>query len=293
LGEPRPRRSVAAAVEKVRTKLVYARPVRRAGFILFALSLAVAALLPACGGKGQSQSNAVEIKAAIRKSPQTYFAFRNPLYWGRPVHITIDRIRISSRDDHFAGARVRVLEASGKPVRFARIGNFAQQVLLKRSAAWRVRDVESGSIPCRFAPHGVVRDLLGGCDASPYQSSDVGLIAGPKSSRSPTAKERALIIGATQAYHPGVFGVSCTRFHIQVSKTDDRFALVGYTFVPPYTKCVLGNGESWMERTSAGRWRVKGDGSDAPDCRWVPPGVARSLASVCYIDRDWTERKRT
>ncbi|MGA9761488.1 MAG: hypothetical protein WBQ14_03600 [Gaiellaceae bacterium] len=268
---------------------------RRAGFILFALSLAVAALLPACGEKGQSQSNAVaEIKAAIRKSPQTYFAFRNPLYWGRPVHITIDRIRISSRDDHFAAARVRVLEASGKPVRFARIGNFAQQVLLKRSAAWRVRDVESGSpIPCRFAPHGVVRDLLDSCDASPYQPSDVGLIAGPESSRSPTAKERALIIKATRAYHHGVFDVSCARFHIQVSKTDDRFALVGYTFVPPYTKCVLGNGESWMERASTGRWRVKGDGSDAPDCRCVPPGVARNLASICNIARDWPYRKRT
>ncbi len=240
-------------------------------------------------GKAQSRNAALdEIKAAIRKSPQTYFAFRNPLYWGRPVRITIDRIRISSKDDHFAGARVRVFEANGKSI------PFPQRVLLKRSAKWQVTEVESGvAVSCRAALPGIVRDLFGSCDASSARDSVVGLIAGPRTNRPPTMKERNLIIAATQAFHPGVFDDSCTRFHVRVSRADDRFAVVGYTFVRPYTKCILGNGESWMERTSSGHWRVKGDGSEAPDCRWVPPGVARSLDSACYIDRDWAERKRT
>lgn len=261
---------------------------KRTEYILLTVTAIIAFVLPACGGKSQSNTARVaEIKAAIRNSPQTYFAFRNPLYWGRPVRITIDRIRISSKDDHFAGARVRVLEANGRATRFP------QQVLLRQPGKWRVIDVEGGQIPCRLASSGIVRDLFGSCDASPFQVSEVGLIEGPKADRPPTAKERALIIAATKVFHPGTFDDSCTRFHVRVSRVDDSFALVGYTFVRPYTKCVLSNGESWMKQTSAGHWLVKGDGSDAPDCRWLPPGVARSLASVCYINRDWAERKRS
>jgi hypothetical protein len=264
------------------------RSVKRAGYVLFVLAAAAAAVLPACGGKAQSRNAATaEIKAAIRKSPQTYFAFRDPLYWGRVVRIAIDRIHISSTDDHFAGARVRVLEANGKSI------PFPQRVLLKGSGKWQVIEVDNDGVSCRAAPPGIVRDLFGSCDASSVRDSVVGLIAGPRTDRPPTMKERNLIIAATKAFHPGTFDDSCTRFHVRVSRVDDRFALVGYTFVRPYTKCILANGDSWMEQMSAGQWRVKGDGSDAPDCRWVPPGVARSLASVCYIDRDWAERKRT
>ena len=256
----------------------------RRAYYLVALAAITTATLPACGGKTQSRSAlAAEIKAAVRSSQQTYFAFSNPLYWGRPVHFKIDRIRISRKDDHFAAARVLALEANGK-----RVGDLQQQqVLLRRSEKWLVAQAapDGRTIFCEAASSGVVHELFGGCESTPV---DTGMsVYGPHSDRAATAKERAAIIEATKAFHTNGFGSgSCVRYHIRVSQIDDRFAVVGYTFVPPYTNCLLGNGESLMQRKASGRWQVKAEGSDAFDCGDAPPGVIRSLFSGCWVYRD-------
>ena len=264
--------------------------VKRANHYLLVLTAAIAvAAAPACGDKSHSNdSDVAAIKTTITKSPQTYFAFRNRLYWGRPVHFAVARVRISSMDDHFATARVLALEADGK------WADQPQQLLLRRAREWRViwatADGPSG-IPCRKASAGVVRELLGNCDPSSVAASLVMAIYGPRSNRPPTASERAAIVAVARSSHFKAGQDRCVRYEVRVSKVDDRFASVGYTFVRPYTNCLLGNGESLMERTASGRWRVKGDGSEPFSCRYAPPGVIRSLFSGCWVDREDVKKR--
>ncbi|MHB8060928.1 MAG: hypothetical protein ACYDHO_08875, partial [Gaiellaceae bacterium] len=237
-----------------------------------------------CGNTSHSrQSDVAAIKTVITKSPHTYFAFRNRLYWGRPVHFAVARVRISSMDDHFAAARVLALEANGNGA------DQPQQLLLRRAREWRViwvtADGPSG-IPCRKASAGVVRELVGNCDPSSVAASLVMAIHGPRSNRPPTASERAAIVAVARSSHFKAGQDRCVRYDVRVSRVDDRFASVGYSFVPPYTNCQPVDGESLMERAASGRWRVKGDGSDPFPCRFAPPGVIRSLFSGCWNFRD-------
>lgn len=89
-------------------------------------------------------------------------------------------------------------------------------------------------------------------------------------------------MAATRKAHFKVGQDRCVRYRVRVSKVDGRFAAVWFTFVRPYSGCLLGNGVSLMER-SAGRWRVKGDAGDAFPCTSGPPGVIRSLLEDCVI----------
>jgi hypothetical protein len=239
----------------------------------------------ACGASSHQQSNRGQIKAAIQSSPDSFFAYRDPRYWARPVHFAIRGIRFSDRDARFAAARVFALDAAGKRA------VFPQQLLLeKKAAGWRVVQASasgSDSIACHAAPAGVVCELLGDCN-SIATLDPVLSIEGPTDMRVPTPSERAQIIAATRAVHfkPGQDG--CVRYLVHVSRVDGRFASVGYEFVKPYTGCLLGDGVTLMERATTGHWRVEGDASDPFGCHDAPPGVIRSLFGWCSVWRDDT-----
>src|SRR5438067_8839431 len=88
-------------------------------------------LAAACGSGRPTQQTAIE--AAIERSPYTYFAYRDPLYWGRPVHFTISRVRISTRDPRFAAAIVTPLEGNQHTH-----ASDPERVLLRSTGRWRV-----------------------------------------------------------------------------------------------------------------------------------------------------------
>src|SRR6266849_212693 len=133
--------------------------------LLLALAPLVA-VLSACGGHASSgNEEAAKVAAAIRSSPYTYFAYRDPLYWGRSVHMTISRLHVSRRDASFAGAVVTPLESNGK------IASNRERVLLQRTDEWRVIRAQSFleyHFACRLAPAGVINELFGRCDPSPF-----------------------------------------------------------------------------------------------------------------------------
>jgi hypothetical protein len=246
-----------------------------------ALAAGLGLALAACVGGRSSQRSAIE--AAIRRSPFTYFAYRNPLYWGRSVHVTISRLRVSSRNRRFAAAVVTPFD--GK--RHRRVSD-PERVLLRLTDRWRVIRAETLSAArpaCRFAPAGVIAELFGGCDhnADAARVSPEAFISGPLDFRSPTPDERAAIVAATRAAHFKPGQARCVRYHVRVSVVDERFASVSYSFVRPFRGCLLGNGVSFMERSPRGRWRVKGDAGDAFPCTYAPPGVIRSLFEDCLV----------
>jgi hypothetical protein len=245
-----------------------------------ALAAALGLALAACGGGRSSQRSAIE--AAIRRSPSTYFAYRDPLYWGRPVHFTISRARVSSRNSRFAAAIVTPFVGHQR-----KRASGPERVLLRSTDRWRVVRVEvSASRPaCRLAPTGVIAELFGGCapGSDAAQVSAETFISGPLAARRATRAERAGIVAATRAAHFKAGQDRCVRYHVRVSEINDRFALVSYSFVRPYSGCLLGNGVSLMERVANGRWRVKGDAGDAFPCTSGPPGVIRSLLRDCVI----------
>jgi len=162
--------------------------------VLMLLALApLAAVLSACGGHTSSGSEEAKVAAAIRSSPYTYFAYRDPLYWGRSVHMTISRVRLSLRDASFAGAVVTPLESNGKRA------SSRERVLLQRTDQWRVIRAQSFleyHFACRLAPAGVINELFGHCDPSPFVVFPGALVSGPAANRPPTARERAASIAA-------------------------------------------------------------------------------------------------
>jgi len=243
-----------------------------------------AGLGPALGARGAGRSSQPSaIEAAIRRSPSTYFAYRNPLYWGRSVQVTISRVRVSSRNPRFAAAIVTPLEGNQRTN-----ASDPERVLLRSTGRWRVIRAESVSASppaCRLAPTGVIAELFGGCapGSDAAHVSAEAFISGPLAARRATRAERAGIVAATRAAHFKAGQDRCVRYHVRVSEINNRFALVSYSFVRPYSGCLLGNGVSLMERDANGRWRVKGDAGDAFPCTSGPPGVIRSLLRDCVI----------
>jgi hypothetical protein len=242
--------------------------------------ISAALILAAC--RDERSNDRARIEQAIRSSPYTYFAYRNPLYWGKPVHFTIGGLRVSQHDRPFAGATVTPLAGDGE------VAGGIQRVLLRRDDEWHVISADALSpsdLGCSLAPAGVVAELFGACDMHP----DAALvwpetfISGARADREPAASERASIVAAARAAHFKRGQDHCVRYRVRVSRIDRRFASVAYRFVRPYRGCLLGNGVSLVERRPSGAWQVRGDAGDAFDCAAAPPGVIRSLFSDCVV----------
>ena len=237
------------------------------------------AAVAAAGCGGRSAAPDAPLQEALRRSPYTYFAFTNALYWGRPVHVVVDRLRVSRRDPRVAGAVLTPVDAAGKPA------GDSQLALLRRGSSWRVVRAQDGRyspFACRLAAPGVIRELFGRCDPSPYLVSPLTSITGPRADRQPTAAERAGIVAANRA---ALFphGDGCIRYGIRVSRVDLDYAVTRYRLVGKVTGCDVGNGVSLMRRLPDGRWRIAAQASDPFACTQAPPGVVRSLDGICSI----------
>lgn len=235
-----------------------------------AAGVLVAASLAVWGPVARADSTT--IRAAVERSPKTYFAYRSPLWWGQRVRIEIVRI---STDDGFALAQIRVL--AGPP------SYRTQWALVQhQGTGWKVVSValqHRSDLQCGSTPHAVLQRLAGGC--SKYSLWPAGVVSGPRAVRPPTSVERAALVQAAQT---SVFAGRdrCVRYHVSVSTLDQRYASVSYTFVKPYTHCSPADGVSIFHRASDG-WGYAGGASDGFPCTQAPPGVARSLFGDCLF----------
>jgi hypothetical protein len=229
------------------------------------------------------------VQEAIKASNRTYFAYHDPLYWGRPVSVRITRVVVSHRDGRFAGARVEVTTPTGKPaVR-------AQRVLLEKGTGWHVRDVAllPDTFVCSSLPAGVVQEVVGACDAYGHVSDPELEVSGPLARRAPTTAERARIVaGARSSLNSGPLVATCLNFDVWVSRVDSRFADAepNRATARAWMKnkaCgrFAYNGQMLLKRLPGGRWRYYSGASEAFDCRLTPPGVIRSLYRECVINR--------
>jgi hypothetical protein len=219
-----------------------------------------------------------DVEKAVRASPYTYFAFADARWWGRPVRITIDRVRISERNPGFAGSVVTPRFLDGR--RAAK----SEVVLVRRRENWRVVRAQSfGPFACSLAPRGVMRELFNRCVPERVPASASSFISGPLARRRPTAAERTAILAAV----PARIGSArrCFRYPIYVSRLDRRYAFVDYVFTrPDDATCPYFNGTALLQRRRDGRWREKSAASTAFPCRVAPPGVIRSLFRVCEFE---------
>ena len=210
-------------------------------------------------------------RAALERSPLTYFHYGSAQWWGRPVDVDVARTRTSGA---WAGAVLHVRTAGRTLAR-----QFA--LLRRRDGVWRVTVTSSppGGLPCEAAPRAVVRRLFGFCIP---RITPISMIVGPVRSRGATTAERAAVVRAARRR---VFGGHdrCVRYGVDVSRVDARFARVRYRFVPPLRGCLVGNGDSLFRRTPSGRWLHVADASDPFECDLAPAGVVRSLLGTCVI----------
>jgi len=220
------------------------------------------------------------VEGALRSSPYTYFAYKDARYWGRPIHVVVNRLRVSKRDPRFAGAVLTPMEQTG------RRASEPERVLLRRNNRWHVTRAQGfgeGHFACRLASTGVVRELFDGCEGSRPPVSPIAYVSGPGDYGNPTAAERSAIIAAARAKYFRN-GDGCIRYHVRVSRFNRRYASVGYTPSGREDKgCFIGNGVSLVQRLPSGHWREKGAASEAFPCNFAPAGVIRSLFKVCSI----------
>ena len=221
------------------------------------------------GGTGEDT-----ITAAVERSPYTYFHYNASVWWGAPVRVSI---RATAVDGRSGGAIVEVRKDGRLVAR--------EDVLLRRDPTWRVvRTTLHTVTDVHYC--GKLRGLepfFHSCVIDDFTVSADPYVKGPLATREATPAERAQI---TSTVRPRLGDASCVRFAIRVSSVDDRYALVSYRYVPPFTKtCSPANGVTVVAR-APGTWRVVGEGSSEFPCRWGGPGVMRSLLGTCVFGPD-------
>lgn len=233
------------------------------------LAVAALALVVGCGG---GRDDAGAIRVALARSPGTYLHYDGRVWWGRPVDVSVARIR-PPRD----GFAVALLE-----VRWAGRVHERQWVLLReRAGRWRVLGgaARATMLGCGLAPAGVVSGLVGGCMLQRVDTE--GLVRGPADARPATVAERAgLVATARHAIFDG--RDACVRYTFGISRVDEGWASGAYEFRPPYRSCQVGNGVSIFHRLGS-RWRHVADASSGFACSTAPPGVVRSLFGTCSL----------
>jgi hypothetical protein len=236
-----------------------------------ALRRSLLALAAVCvlGGFGEGPP---ALTQAVQSSAYTYFHYAAAVWWGQPVRVSI---RATAVDGRLGGAIVDVRRGSRLVLR--------EDVLLRHDATWRVvrttLHVSSDARYCEQPLKGLER-FFESCLIDEFDVSADPYVKGPLATRPATPEERARIT-ATAA--PRLGDTSCVRFDIRISRVDERYALVGYRYVPPFTKtCSPANGVTIVSRAS-GSWRVVGDGSSEFPCGSGAPGVMRSLLGTCVF----------
>ncbi len=252
---------------------------RGATLSLLTVAVAIAATtLAVTAGQGSAAPSFDSPLTALRTSHFTYFAYTDPRWWGRDVHVGIVRLRISRRNADFAGAILTVHDTAGKEL------GRPQLVLLRRSRGWRAVRAQDNYSPfeCVLAPRGVLQELFGQCDSSPYVVWPTTLISGPLDERAPTAAELAGVIAANRkTVYP--HGDGCVRYRVSVSVLDSTYALTEYRPSGKHVPgCYVGNGVSLFRRLPSG-WTLKAGASDPFPCTDAPPGVIRSLTYACWV----------
>jgi hypothetical protein len=72
------------------------------------------------------------------------------------AHFIVKRVRISTRDAHYAAATVTPLGAKNQP-----LTDTATVVLAHKTAGWRVIDLGTDQVGCTRLSKAVIRDLFG------------------------------------------------------------------------------------------------------------------------------------
>ena len=208
-------------------------------------SLVAGLALVALTGLGGTGS---PVKAAIARSPFSYYHFSAAAWWGQPV-------TVSTRSVHVSGSTataVVVASAGGKKVGSQHVS------LTQANGRWAV--------------------------VTPLVDEPFGTITGPISARKPTALEQAAISAAGFKVLKGE--QDCVRFVVGVSTIDPGFASARLTFFGPRKAQCESNGMLLFARSASGAWMYHGAGSDPFSCTWAPPGVIRSLFGSCFIVAD-------
>ncbi|MEI8106140.1 MAG: hypothetical protein WCH31_09945 [Actinomycetes bacterium] len=210
---------------------------------LVAFLLVIGACVSGCGS---SSSGVVE--AAIEASPQTYFHYASPAWWGRAVTVQTVNLKVSGDT---AEANVQVL--AGTKLLWQEY-----VFVLHEKKGWVVQHVAMTAGGSRLIP-----------------------FSGPVATRQPTAEERASLTHRVRTFlgQPA----SCLRIFPAISTVDTRYALVRLQLVGPHPDRCLNDG-AILYRRVGGVWQYLGTATEPFDCRIAPTGVIRSLFGRCWID---------